>query len=150
MPTLRLPRLGCCIRLERCGLTASRCSSLIPRCASPRTGCSILITSAPQSVSTAPAAGTNVNWATSSIRTPFMTWVIVRSPSRRVEADGFLVGELVQALLAVLTAIARALDPAEGRVGLHRPRPAVERDAARAQAQRHLVGLARIARPDCA
>jgi hypothetical protein len=34
--------------------------------------CSTLITSAPQSASTAPEAGVYVNWATSTIRTPSM------------------------------------------------------------------------------
>src|SRR5260370_13459429 len=38
--------------------------------ASPVSACSTLITSAPQSARTAPAAGTNVNCATSRTRTP--------------------------------------------------------------------------------
>src|SRR5260221_2371530 len=44
-----------------------------PRWVSPRNGCSILMTSAPQSARIPPAAGTNVNCATSSTRTPAMT-----------------------------------------------------------------------------
>src|SRR5438477_7310030 len=44
-----------------------------PRCGSPVTGCSTLMTSAPHSASTAPAAGTYVHDATSTTRTPSMT-----------------------------------------------------------------------------
>ena len=44
--------------------------------ASPRSTCSILMTSAPQSASSADAAGTNVCSATSRMRTPCMTAVI--------------------------------------------------------------------------
>src|SRR2546425_9803692 len=47
-----------------------------PRCGSPLVGCSILITSAPQSASTAPAAGTNHHCATSTTRTPCRTPLI--------------------------------------------------------------------------
>src|SRR2546427_11875458 len=47
-----------------------------PRCGSPLVGCSILITSAPQSASTAPAAGTNHQCATSTTRTPCRTSLI--------------------------------------------------------------------------
>ena len=46
-----------------------------PRWVSPRTGCSTFMTSAPQSARIAPAAGTNVNWATSRTRTPCITLV---------------------------------------------------------------------------
>src|SRR6058998_1656029 len=53
-----------------------------PRCGSPLVGCSILITSAPQSASTAPAAGTNHHCATSTTRTPARTWLIGRSLPR--------------------------------------------------------------------
>src|SRR5262245_52067222 len=41
-----------------------------PRCGSPPCGCSILMTSAPHSAMTAPAAGTNVHAASSITRTP--------------------------------------------------------------------------------
>ena len=44
----------------------------MPRWASPDTACSTLMTSAPQSAITAPAEGVNVNWATSTIFTPFI------------------------------------------------------------------------------
>ena len=44
--------------------------------ASPRSTCSILMISAPQSASSADAAGTKVCSATSRTRTPFMTAVI--------------------------------------------------------------------------
>src|SRR5438105_5675761 len=47
-----------------------------PRCGSPLVGCSILITSAPQSASTAPAAGTNHHCATSRTRMPSITPVM--------------------------------------------------------------------------
>src|SRR2546423_15044878 len=51
-----------------------------PRCGSPLVGCSILITSAPQSASTAPAAGTNHHCATSRTRTPCRTPLIGGAP----------------------------------------------------------------------
>src|SRR5262249_53662421 len=44
-----------------------------PRCGSPRSGSSTLITSAPQSASTAPAAGTKSQLATSRTFTPSST-----------------------------------------------------------------------------
>src|SRR4051794_32477141 len=50
-----------------------------PRIASPRWTCSILMTSAPQSDSSADAAGTNVCSATSRMRTPFITAVMTGS-----------------------------------------------------------------------
>src|SRR3954453_9101027 len=68
-PMLRFPRFGCSMT----GWNApSRHpdSPPIPRWASPVTACSTLITSAPQSASTAPAAGVKVNCATSRTRTP--------------------------------------------------------------------------------
>src|SRR5262245_43893362 len=52
-----------------------------PRMASPRSTGSILITSAPQSASSADAAGTKVCSATSSTRTPSITLVIGRPSS---------------------------------------------------------------------
>ena len=66
--TLRLPRLG----ISRNGLgPSSRRFNMLrrARCGSPLGG-SILMTSAPRSASTAPAAGTNVQLATSTTRTP--------------------------------------------------------------------------------
>ena len=51
--------------------------------ASPRSTCSILMTSAPQSASSAEAAGTKVCSATSRIRTPCMIAVIGPSACRR-------------------------------------------------------------------
>src|SRR5262245_6611294 len=47
-----------------------------PRWVSPRTGCSTLMTSAPQSARIAPAAGTNVNCASSRTRKPSITLTI--------------------------------------------------------------------------
>src|SRR5436190_540202 len=75
-PRLCLPRLECSSRT--CTPSPSETTPLWarPRMASPRSTCSILITSAPQSASSAEAAGTNVCSATSSTRTPFMTAVI--------------------------------------------------------------------------
>src|ERR1700757_169188 len=75
-PMLRLPRLECCS--SGCQLPPSRCDrpdDMIPRIASPRSTGSILMTSAPQSESTADAAGTNVCSATSRTRTPCITAV---------------------------------------------------------------------------
>jgi hypothetical protein len=71
-PTLRLPRLGASTMGENeiPGAVAERPATVTsPRCASPVTGFSILMTSAPQSASTAPAEGTKVNCATSRTRT---------------------------------------------------------------------------------
>src|SRR5690348_287234 len=56
-----------------------------PRWVSPRTGCSTLMTSAPQSARIAPAAGTNVNCATSRTRTPCIT--LTMSSLSRTELD---------------------------------------------------------------
>src|SRR5262245_2867612 len=54
-----------------------------PRCGSPVTGCSILITSAPQSASTAPDDGTNHHCATSITRTPASTCSMDAPPRGR-------------------------------------------------------------------
>ena len=51
--------------------------------ASPRSTCSILITSAPQSASSADAAGTKVCSATSRMRTPCITSVMTAPPVLR-------------------------------------------------------------------
>ena len=75
MPTLRLPRLGCSISGWRLGSSWKPPMLMKPRWVSPRTGCSTLMTSAPQSARIAPAAGTNVNCATSRTRTPSITLV---------------------------------------------------------------------------
>ena len=53
-----------------------------PRLGSPVSGCSTLITSAPQSASTAPAAGTNVHEATSNTRTPASALAMMAFPLR--------------------------------------------------------------------
>src|SRR3954463_1373988 len=75
MPMLRLPRFGCSImKFGMPPLPPISPDVINPRCGSPVTGCSTLITSAPQSASTAPAAGTNVHVATSRTRTPARTW----------------------------------------------------------------------------
>src|SRR5882672_6268511 len=75
-PRLRFPRLECSSRAcTLLGMTATPLAAR-PRMASPRSTCSILMTSAPQSESSADAAGTNVCSATSRIRTPSITAVI--------------------------------------------------------------------------
>ena len=81
-PMLRLPRLGCSIKGAKDPLpTGMPIRALRPRWASPVSACSTLMTSAPQSAKTAPAAGTKVNCATSSTRTPSIGRITV-SPLR--------------------------------------------------------------------
>src|SRR5262249_1533609 len=72
MPMLRLPRLLCSINTWTF-VAATTPVWARPRIASPRSACSTLITSAPQSASTAEAAGTKVCSATSRMRMPFIT-----------------------------------------------------------------------------
>src|SRR5207248_8178251 len=73
-PTLRLPRLGCSImKLAPPAARGTSPEVTRPRWGSPVAGCSTLMTSAPHSARTAPAAGTNVHDATSTTRTPSMT-----------------------------------------------------------------------------
>ena len=87
-PMLRLPRFGCSIRGWNDPSATPPVPRRRPRCASPVTACSTLMTSAPQSVRTAPAAGVNVNWATSTILTPFIGWCIAStSLSLSLEAE---------------------------------------------------------------
>src|SRR4029453_2243249 len=85
IPMLRLPRLACSIRKLIWPVLSAPPTVSSPRCASPRVGCSTLITSAPQSASTAPADGTNVYSATSRTRTPSITRCMRRSPSRETD-----------------------------------------------------------------
>src|ERR1044071_481134 len=75
---LRFPRLGCSMRKVIPPLLLPGITPLDtrPRCGSPVSGCSTLITSAPQSASTAPAAGTNVHAASSTTRTPSIAPII--------------------------------------------------------------------------
>ena len=82
MPMLRLPRLACSIRKLIWPVLSAPPTVSSPRCASPRVGCSTLITSAPQSASTAPADGTKVYSATSRTRTPSITRCMRRPPLR--------------------------------------------------------------------
>src|SRR5580693_3510776 len=75
IPTLRLPLLGPSItgKNEEPDTPPSSPITLTrPRWASPYSACSTLITSAPQSASTAAADGTKVYCATSRTRTPFI------------------------------------------------------------------------------
>ena len=76
---LRLPRFGCSISGWNEPAAAPPVPSRSPRCASPVTACSTLMTSAPQSASTAPAAGVKVNCATSTILTPCIGWTVTAS-----------------------------------------------------------------------
>src|SRR5262249_5536510 len=69
----RLPRFGCSTMKLTPPAAGTRPEETSPRWGSPCTGCSTLITSAPQSASTAPAAGTNHHCATSMTRTPCST-----------------------------------------------------------------------------
>jgi hypothetical protein len=73
MPTLRFPRFDCSIMKLTPPVGGKNPEVTNPRCGSPVTGCSILMTSAPQSASTAPPDGTNHHWATSITRTPSST-----------------------------------------------------------------------------
>src|SRR5215213_8573443 len=80
-PRLFFPRLECsssgCTSLP---MSATTPVATRPRMASPRSTCSILMTSAPQSESSADAAGTKVCSATSRMRTPCMTSVMTAGP----------------------------------------------------------------------
>src|SRR5690349_1284526 len=83
-----------------------------PRCGSPVTGCSTLMTSAPHSARTAPAAGTNVHDATSTTRTPSMTPPMRGQPFFQVAIADFL------ALSARKSAIAGRSSDDRGGVAL--------------------------------
>ena len=83
-----------------------------PRCGSPVTACSTLITSAPQSASTAPADGTKPYIATSRTRIP--PAASCRPPGRR-DGEGLALQELLQPGDAHLPADARLLVTAERR-----------------------------------
>src|ERR1700722_205417 len=87
-PRLFLPRFECSRRTWTSSGTMARTGGPRPRMASPRSTCSILMTSAPQSESSAEAAGTNVCSATSRTRTPCMTAVIGGLPCPRRDPGG--------------------------------------------------------------
>src|ERR1700733_2220646 len=72
---LRLPRLECSINGWTSPVIGITPEDARPRMASPRSVGSTLMISAPQSASSAVAAGTKVCSATSRTRTPFMTGV---------------------------------------------------------------------------
>src|SRR5437773_9437322 len=103
-----------------------------PRCGSPLVGCSILITSAPQSASTAPAAGTNHHCATSRTRTP------CRTP---------LIGGSLPRLAGGLPVLARARATARSRATRAGPRRSRSHPARPARARRSRDGKAARARP---
>src|SRR6516164_8290855 len=77
---LRLPRLECSINGWMSPVMGITPVAARPRMASPRSAGSILMISAPQSASSAVAAGTNVCSATSRTRTPFITAVALTAP----------------------------------------------------------------------
>src|SRR6185437_1268299 len=77
---LRLPRLECSISGWMSPVMGITPVAARPRMASPRSAGSILMISAPQSASSAVAAGTNVCSATSRTRTPFITAVALTAP----------------------------------------------------------------------
>src|SRR4029453_18414737 len=135
--TERLPRLGCSImKFTPRAPNGTRPEVISPRCGSPVTGCSILMTSAPQSTSTDPPEGTNIQLATSMTRIPSSGPGMGRSPSVRREADGLGLGEDLQALEAALAADAPLLVAAERGIGAV-PDAAVERERAGADAAGH-------------
>src|SRR3974390_2654994 len=72
---LRLPRLECSMSGWTSPVRGITPVAARPRMASPRSAGSILMISAPQSASSAVAAGTKVCSATSRTRTPFITAV---------------------------------------------------------------------------
>src|SRR5271166_4742316 len=126
-PTLRLPRLGCSMKWLTPPAPATMPELINPRWGSPVSGCSILITSAPQSANTAPAAGTNVHAASSTTRMPLRMSVMSSSAGIWLSADrvrdslGLQV--LFESLDAVLAAQTAHLVPTEWRVSpvIHRP-----------------------------
>src|SRR5262245_35788160 len=72
-PRLCLPRFECSRSTWTSEFSIASPLDMRPRIASPRSTCPILMTSAPQSASSAEAAGTKVCSATSRMRTPCMT-----------------------------------------------------------------------------
>src|ERR1700761_1314272 len=84
---LRLPRLGCSMKWFTPPAPLTIPELMRPRCGSPVSGCSILMTSAPQSASTAPAAGTNVHAASSMTRMPLRMSVMSSSAAIRLSDD---------------------------------------------------------------
>src|SRR6201997_3845897 len=119
-PTLRLPRLGCSMKWLTPPAPATMPELIKPRWGSPVSGCSILITSAPQSASTAPAAGTNVHAASSTTRMPLSMSVMSSSAGIRLSADrvcdGLGLQVLFESLDAVLAGQTAHLVPTEWRV----------------------------------
>src|SRR3954453_19839247 len=73
-PMERLPRLHTSQRYVTPPVPGGMFHDAIPRMGSPNSGCSILITSAPQSLRTAAAAGTKAYMATSTPLTPSSTF----------------------------------------------------------------------------
>src|SRR6516162_1335725 len=123
-PMLRLPRLAC----SKLGLgspsTLYAPVSRSPRCGSPVTGCSTLMTSAPQSASTAPADGTNHHCATSTTRMPFRTCSMPdsRYHARSAAGQRRRMAENGRVVVARLThACSTAPPQSPGSVLLHEP-----------------------------
>src|SRR5579862_3327189 len=101
--TLRLPRLFCSQLRLTPWTWAPMPWVMRPRYGSPDAGFSILITSAPWSAMTAPAAGTNTHWASSRIRTPSNIPVPADTcPSESIELGAVLPEDLFLVLVTEL------------------------------------------------
>src|SRR4051812_29403815 len=134
---LFFPRFECSSRACTSPAMLTTPVAASPRMASPRSTCSILMISAPQSASSADAAGTNVCSATSRTRTPARMAVTTYSyllwgSAGSSDGDGLQLEVAVQALAPHLTADAACLDAAErcGRIHavrlVHAERPGVD------------------------
>src|SRR5665213_2318799 len=131
---LFLPRLECSRRTWTSLGTMASPVDASPRMASPRSTCSILMTSAPQSDSSAEAAGTKVCSATSSTRTPCMTALIGGLPCLQHGRDGgaswsrlSAAGDVPEGDVAVECALPRhAEDPLADHVARHLGRPTAD------------------------
>src|SRR4051794_21823176 len=120
---LFLPRFECSSRACTSPAMLTTPVAASPRMASPRSTCSILMISAPQSASSAEAAGTNVCSATSRTRTPARMAVtkcsyLLGGSAGSGDGDGLQLEVAVEALAPHLPADAARLDAAErcGRI----------------------------------
>src|SRR5262245_27980723 len=122
-----------------------------PRCGSPVTGCSILITSAPQSASTAPEDGTNHHCATSITRTPASTCSIDVPPRGRevpwgrargpAPSDGSAAGVEPEGVRVLAQARETRDEVPTERVGNLLPRARCEQPRERSELRLELVAL---------
>src|SRR4051794_13535062 len=120
---LFLPRLECSSRACTSPVMLTTPVAASPRIASPRSTCSILMISAPQSASSADAAGTKVCSATSRTRTParmaVTTLLLSLGSACGGDGDRLELEVAVEALAALLPADAAGLDAAERRGRVH-------------------------------